>query len=366
MNSNFIVSGSVVRVADSSNLKVFPVLPNNTYEVKFNKETGEFFLEQVDSLVNPTQLYGNIISRARRVIATFNHRNRNTGVLLTGMKGSGKSALMRQISIESGLPVLLVNSPFHGPVFAGFLAGITQPCVILMDEFDKVYSDEEAQGGILTILDGMYNSNKLFVASLNKIEKVVDAMRNRPGRFFYHYDYDTISREDLLAYLEATLHTDAPALSRKRAIDSVVAVYDKFDSMNFDMLKAIVEEMNRYNELADEVLQHLNVAPEDSDAFNYVFTATREGWTCVEQWGSSGNPLARKEFTRTFVFNRNGEDVPDLDDSDAAIGKYNPNREKVVVYLSQDNLVSFDSDKGIFTFKSQGITVSMSRISKYL
>ncbi|HRZ82907.1 MAG TPA: hypothetical protein P5069_10620, partial [Candidatus Hydrogenedentes bacterium] len=43
--------------------------------------------------------------------------------------------------------------------FNTFMQAIEQPLVVLFDEFEKVYDDQEQQA-LLTLLDGVYPSNK--------------------------------------------------------------------------------------------------------------------------------------------------------------------------------------------------------------
>ena len=373
MNTNFLTSGARTRIASGAGLKVAQTLAKGTYELKFDPQTGEFFLEQVDGLQNPTELYGDVVRRAERILTTFEDRKRNTGVLLTGLKGAGKSLLAREIAIRSNLPIILVNLPYSGPEFNGFLAAISQPVVIMLDEFDKVFEETDKQNGMLTILDGMYGSNKLFVVTLNDPDKVVDAMKNRPGRFFYHYDYKSVTKEALLEYAKENLMASSIKAAQ---MESLEAVFDKYDSFNFDMLKAVVEEMNRYNEMANEVLEHLNIHPESSDWFQYTFAAKLEGHTLVEQWGMEGNPLTKPDFRRTFQFKAKSKCVkkgvipalpgePTHEEDDEIVGRGSKVRQ-VTVNLSAENLVKFDAEKSTFTFVNQGVEVVMSRVSKFL
>ena len=55
-------------------------------------------------------------------------------------------------------------------------------------------------------------------------------------------------------------------LNRKDMIPQVVAASALFDAFNFDMLNAAVEEMNRFGETLPEVLEVLNIQPENRAA----------------------------------------------------------------------------------------------------
>ena len=79
-------------------------------------------------------------------------------------------------------------------------------------------------------------------------------------------------------------------------IPQVIAVSSIFEAMNFDMLQAMVEEMNRYGETPQEVLQYLNVRPEFGSGSKYKVQLIVHGKEISTQYIYSGshwygNPL---------------------------------------------------------------------------
>src|SRR5690606_23310198 len=81
----------------------------------------------------------------------------------------------------------------------------------------------------------------------------------------------------------------------KTHIESVCRLSMVLDPINFDMLKALVEEMNRYNETPQEAMKILNTKPEMNDALTYSVALSIDG-TLVDSksiysdpW--RGNPL---------------------------------------------------------------------------
>jgi SpoVK/Ycf46/Vps4 family AAA+-type ATPase len=100
-------------------------------------------------------MYGNTLRHTDRIINSFWKRPQQTGVLLNGEKGSGKTLLAKNISVElakEGVPTIVINRDWTGDGFFKLLQDIDQPCVVLFDEFEKVY-DREKQEEILTLLD---------------------------------------------------------------------------------------------------------------------------------------------------------------------------------------------------------------------
>jgi phage protein U len=248
-----------------------------------------FMFKRTDTFDEPGRMYGTINKRAKRIMTTFMDRPRTTGVLLAGEKGSGKSQLARVVSrlgYEENMPTIIINAPFHGDGFNQLLASIEQPAIILMDEFEKVYSDESHQEAVLTLLDGMMTSKKLFVLTVNNKYRVNDHMKNRPGRIFYSIDFQGLEIEFIREYCEDNL-------SNKEEIENIVKVSAMFKAFNFDMLKALVEEMNRYDETAFEAMEMLNAKPMDtSSGVTYEVVVTSPSGFKSNTFTASDIPLS--------------------------------------------------------------------------
>lgn len=290
--SYFIRSGNIFRVASEESMDLNKVLPVGNYTVKFNPMAEQFFLEMVDSFEQVPRLYGDTTKNADRILRTFMDRPNSTGVMLNGEKGSGKTLLAKTLSIEAakmGIPTLIINTPFTGDNFNKFLQDIEQPCVILFDEFEKVY-DNEDQEKALTLLDGVFPSRKLFVITVNNKWRVNEHMRNRPGRIYYMLDFAGLATEFIEEYCNETL-------KNKAHIEKICQVATLFEQFNFDMLKALVEEMNRYDETPQEALAMLNAKPEFNNKGDFHVELFSKGRMITKEelettmW--HGNPLTQ-------------------------------------------------------------------------
>ncbi len=258
----FLKSGNIYMVASYKSLDLHDALPPNNFVVKFNRTTGEYYLQEIENFSKPmSQIFGDMEKKRDRIYNTFLSRQQTTGVLLLGEKGSGKSLLAKLLSIKAAhdnIPTIVVNSSFYGEVFNTFIQGIEQPCVVLFDEFEKVYSNrsnsdhETPQEQVLTLLDGVYPGRKLFVLTCNNDALINFHLINRPGRIFYKIDFFGLDEAFVNEYCRAKLNDE-------RHLQRVVTITRLFSNFNFDMLQALVEEMNRYNESPDEALKLLNI-----------------------------------------------------------------------------------------------------------
>ena len=237
--------------------KISKELDPGAYSVR--TDPAGYYLEGIDDLLAEGKLYGDVDHRADRIISTFLTRKQSTGVLLEGEKGSGKTLLARRISEklkEHGMSTLVIGSPYHGDSFNNLVQAIEHPTMLLFDEFEKVY-DAEDQKHLLTLFDGLFTTKKLFVVTVNESHKIIEQMKNRPGRFFYRLSYTGLDPKFVEEYTMDNL-------KNKDHVNSVLVFASSFSSFNFDILKALIEEMNRYNENAAEASKFLNAVPFDS------------------------------------------------------------------------------------------------------
>ena len=309
-------------------------LPVGTYTIRASMEG--FYLEESNDFNITGKIYGKTHRQADRILSTFHDRPNTTGVLLNGEKGSGKTMLAKIISqkaAEQGISTLIVNSSFCGDQFNAFMMAISEPVVVIFDEFEKVYDDKE-QEAILTLMDGVYPSKKLFILTVNDKYKVNSHMRNRPGRIFYMVEYKGLDSQFIEEYC-------LDNLNNKTYIPQVCRLTLLFDSFNFDMLKALVEEMNRYDESPNQAMEMLNAKPYDAGSIRHNVEVFMEGTKIpderVHPTVIRGNPIAHEELN--FYITPTAKQGEDQDE----VGQ-------MEVEVNQHMLKKIDAESGTFTY----------------
>lgn len=341
----YIQSGSTFTVTDQNKLSIFNKIPVGNFIIQ-KDANGEFYLNKVDNFQSPDKVYGTLETSRDRIMSTFFGREVSTGVMLNGEKGSGKTLLAKLLSLAGythSMPTIIINAPWKGDAFNKFIQDIDQPCIILFDEFEKVY-DHDDQEAILTLLDGVFPSQKLYIFTCNDKWRVDGHMRNRPGRIYYMIDFAGVDENCIREYCKEKL-------KNLSYLENLVKLSGIFADFNFDMLKALVEEMNRYNESPQDALKMLNVKPEFSGTTEYkvVFTTVDhkeivDGSISPTVW--RGNPLNNKNISVDYCTKEDNED----------------NNEWYTVEFGINDLHNFDSKNGIFSYVYKGNNLQLVRV----
>lgn len=111
-------------------------------------------------------------------------------------------------------------------------------------------------------------------------------MQNRPGRIYYLIYFTGLSQAFITEYCQDNLHEEEHT-------EKICAIATLFNASNFDMLKALVQEMNRFNEAPSEAMKYLNTRPEFNERKTYTYMLFVDGKSVPKFLGHewSGNPL---------------------------------------------------------------------------
>lgn len=236
------------------------------------------YLAEEDTFKLPIKLYGDVIKNSDRILKTFSQRSKSTGVLLNGLKGSGKTITAKYICNEAvhlGMPVILVNNKMPQPMFNDFLKKIAQECVVFFDEFEKTHStyrgedEDDEQEDLLTLLDGVSSTKKLLIFTCNDEGKINEFMINRPARIYYNIKYGSLSIDEIKEFAEDNL-TNKEALSNLLLADSLV-------DFSYDILNSLIEELNIHNCDVSEALEIMNIKMDKSQSYDVISITNVDG-----------------------------------------------------------------------------------------
>ena len=248
-------SGKLHIVGDGS--IVYDDCPPGFYKLWFDQREGHF-LTRLPQIQKTTEVFGPMCGKESKIMAAYERRNGNTGVILEGPAGLGKSLLARRIvalGLARGLPTIVVGKVEHA---ADYIEAFTQPAIWLFDEFEKNYRngqnggpDEQAQ--FLSVLDGVTSNKRLFIITCNQGNQLNNYFRDRPGRVFYRLVFDFPDVQVITQYLSAQgIPSTHPCFQEIKTSAGMAR-------FNFDALHAISEELLAGSSLS-EALRDLNIS----------------------------------------------------------------------------------------------------------
>ena len=260
-------------------------LPPAIYEVNYTTDLGFHLVRKHDNYPLPSDIYNFNNTEVKSDLATlflnrFASEHNNLGVMLIGEKGTGKSLLMKRtanLAIESGMPVITIENSYNSESLAKFLSAIKDDAVVLFDEFEKKYDPDEepenrpSQAGLLSFFDGTSIYRKLIIVTANDRDGINEFFLNRPSRIRYVIDYKGLTSEFVSAYLQEKLNHPEVA-------QDVVNELDLVPSINFDLLRNVVEEINLLypTESIKAIMSITNIKRDDSYLMYYEMLITSD------------------------------------------------------------------------------------------
>lgn len=214
-------------------------LPVGVFKINQNPMTSELYLTYLQEKFEfPYKVYGVENTFIERVNKTFKATTGNLGVLMNGVKGTGKTVTAEMICNKLNLPVLIVPSAYKN--LPGFINEIQQDIIVFFDEYEKMYNNYDAS--ILTVMDGVLNNEhrKVFLLTTNN-SYINNNLLQRPGRIRYVKEFTDLTLEVIMEIVE-------DKLIHKALKDKCVDFISKLETITMDIVNSVISEVNIHNE----------------------------------------------------------------------------------------------------------------------
>ena len=231
-------------------------LPKGIYEVKLSM-TGFYLSKIAESFTFDYKLYGLNQKFIDYVLKTYENTTGNLGVLLDGIKGTGKTVTAKELCNRLQLPVILVQSmgsDTNSKLIKYLSTSIDFDCIFFFDEYEKEFKNSS---DVLSFMDGTYNSiyRKVFLLTTNELN-VDQNLLGRPSRIRYKKSFNNLSEEVTREILNDILED-------KTAIEKVIELTHSMNIITIDLIKAIATEIN---------IHGVESLPDIKETFNIEFS----------------------------------------------------------------------------------------------
>ena len=229
------------------------------YNINVDRYTSAISLEETSGLSLPSKVY--CTQRDERfidkVINSYNLSESGfTGVMLAGLKGSGKTVMAKVIANKSGLPIINIDKNIRPYILRNLVEklGDTSVC-FLFDELDKILEDYD-DSVLLQVLDGSDTKGKhMILFTCNDDNKISEYLIDRCSRIRYWRKFDEMSPSLIMEVLNDKLND-------KKEVKSLTDfIKDNFEVCSFDNIVSFVKEANNYPTTTfEELFEDMNLS----------------------------------------------------------------------------------------------------------
>lgn len=234
----------------------YELIPGKVYDFHETRESdGPFLSESTDFNFPDTYYLSEDDNKfINKTINAFNRTEKmTTGVLLSGIKGSGKTLMAKKIAKMSGLPIIVIDPGMSTCEIEPFFAKTDTDCCVIFDEIDKYWSARH----LLTFLDGVKPTcKKLVICTCNNEEDIDEYLNDRCSRIRYKRIFkcldkdaakvvinDIIKDDDKSTQARDFLFEHTPVLS----YDNVVIFAEEIRNNPKESFESIFEDLNLTN-----------------------------------------------------------------------------------------------------------------------
>lgn len=252
MEKNFLKVGDSILFKPSMDGLEYELEGGRVYNVKYDRYTGNISFKTAKMFTLPSKIYSTKSDEdfINKVLNKYKKTDNGVlGVMLSGLKGAGKTITMKQIAIRSELPIILLDREFPDYKFKSLFQGLvnTEACFVF-DEIDKQNSDFE-MSDLLQVLDGMNTvGKKLMLFACNNDKKISEFLVDRCSRVRYWKRFDKMSEEMIKQIVDDRVKDT----NRTDEVSSFICKH--FKCVSFDNILSFIDEITTF---PDESLENL-------------------------------------------------------------------------------------------------------------
>lgn len=259
MEKKFLKVGKSVNFKFNTEGLECDLTPGMVYNIKVDHFTDAISLEESSGLSLPSKVY--CTQRDERfidkVINSYNLSESGfTGVMLAGLKGSGKTVMAKIIANKSGLPIINIDKNIRPYILRNLVEKLDDTSVcFLFDELDKVLTDYD-DSVLLQVLDGFDTKGKhMILFTCNDDREISEYLIDRCSRIRYWREFKEMSPSLIMEVLNDKLND-------KKEVKSLTDfIKDNFEVCSFDNIASFVKEANDYPTTTfEELFEDMNLS----------------------------------------------------------------------------------------------------------
>lgn len=238
----------------------YDLVNGKVYNLKYNRYEGISYFEEDGSLNLPSKVYttksdDNFITRVNTYFRKTSKLS--TGVMLSGIKGTGKTVMAKVIAKNSNLPIIVVDEDYPTNRINDFFRKFKTPVTIIFDEVDKHWDTEDLLGW----LDGVQtNAKKLVLFTCNNEDNINCYLKDRCSRIRYVRHFDA---NDNARFLHEILRDKG--IEEDKIEETYNFIVKNFGLLSIDNILSFIDEKLMFPEFSnEEIFNDLNITSKNS------------------------------------------------------------------------------------------------------